>query len=175
MVTLITGGIKSGKSSFALSLGEGYKNRLFIATAEPFDDDMKKKIDLHKMERGDGWTTIEEPLNLTNALKDSEHYDFIIIDCLTMWVNNILYHKVDIDIYINDFLKYLKRGLNSELVLVTNEVGLGIIPIDSVVREYVNLLGQVNQKLAHLSERVILMVSGLPFYIKGQNHELQAF
>lgn len=166
MVTLITGGIKSGKSSYALKLGEKFDKKLYIATAEPFDDEMKKKIALHREERGNGWDTIEEPINLIRAIKKGVNYDFILIDCITMWINNLIYYKKDAEKYADELVNFLKIFNTKSIVFVTNEVGLGIIPIDEVSRRYVNLLGIVNQKISSISDHVILMISGCPFYVK---------
>lgn len=166
MVTLITGGIKSGKSSYAIKLGENFNKKIYIATAEPFDDEMRKKISLHREERGNGWDTIEEPINLIDAIRKGLNYDFILIDCITMWINNLLYYGKDVENYANELIDFLTFNQNKNIVFISNEVGLGIVPLDEVSRMYVNLLGIVNQKIASISTTVILMVSGCPFYIK---------
>lgn len=166
MVTLITGGIKSGKSSFGVKLGNRYEKKLYIATAEPFDEEMEKKIHLHKVERGSSWDTIEGPIDLKRSLIQANGYDFILLDCITMWLNNLLFYKEDIDKRVEEFLSFLPKQKAKELIIISNEVGLGVIPYDLSSRRYVNYLGLINQKIADISDRVIFMVSGLPLNIK---------
>lgn len=172
MVTVITGGIKSGKSSYALKLGERFDKKLYIATAEPFDEEMKKKIALHRKERVNGWDTIEEPINLIHAIEKGVNYDFILIDCITMWINNLIYYEKDAEKYADELLDFLKVFNTKNIVFVTNEVGLGIVPMDEISRRYVNLLGITNQKIALVATNLILMVSGYPLYIKSLQRHL---
>jgi|Wag4MinimDraft_12_1082652.scaffolds.fasta_scaffold00843_3 adenosylcobinamide kinase/adenosylcobinamide-phosphate guanylyltransferase len=165
MITIITGGVKSGKSSFALELGKNYQKKLYIATSEAFDEEMKKKIQRHRTERDHTWSTVEEPLNIDKALTQNSGFEYVVLDCITVWLNNILYHKNDVEQYFNSFADTLKI-INLNITIVTNETGMGIIPADSLTREYVNLLGTINQKIAKIADNLILMVSGYPFWIK---------
>ncbi|WP_022670721.1 bifunctional adenosylcobinamide kinase/adenosylcobinamide-phosphate guanylyltransferase [Hippea alviniae] len=164
MITLITGGVKSGKSRFALKLTENKKDKFFIATAEPIDDEMKAKIEKHKLERKGEFTTIEEPIYLAKAISNIQNAQVCIIDCLNIWVNNLLYYdKLD---QIEELLKLLKNFVKFELIFVSNEVGMGLLPADKLSRHFVNLLGNLNQQIAAMSDAVYFMVSGLPLKIK---------
>jgi len=170
-ISFITGGIRSGKSRYALSLAQRYKGKgVFIATAEPFDNEMKERIEKHKEERGDTFQTIEEPRNLKKAiLSIPSHTDIAVIDCLTVWLGNLLhYHnnKVE-DMYeTEEFLNCLDTP-PCDLIIVSNEVGMGIISDNPMARNFQNLSGSVNQRIANIAERVIMMVSGLPLNVKG--------
>jgi adenosylcobinamide kinase/adenosylcobinamide-phosphate guanylyltransferase len=170
MVTVITGGIKSGKTSFGLKFGGRFKNKVYIATAEGFDNEMKKKIEQHRLERGEEWITIEEALELHNAITLAKEFDLIIIDCITLWINNLLYYKKDLTDYLEKLLYTISEIKNNNLIIITNEVGLGVIPYDKITREYVNFLGIANQKIASIADNLILMVSGNPLIIKGDIH-----
>lgn len=174
MVTVITGGIKSGKTSFGLKIGKGYNKKLYIATAEPFDEEMKNKIDRHRYERGDEWKTLEEPIDLIAALKKSKKYPFTLIDCITMWLNNLFYYKKDIEKEIDNFIEYIKQ-IDNNIVIITNEIGLGVIPHDPLTRRYINILGILNQKIADLADEVIFMISGQPSFIKVSKNSFQHF
>ncbi|AEA34277.1 bifunctional adenosylcobinamide kinase/adenosylcobinamide-phosphate guanylyltransferase [Hippea maritima] len=163
-ITLITGGVRSGKSRYALKMALSYKRRLFIATAVAFDDEMKKRIEKHKQERGNLFKTIEEPVYLSRALDGANNFDVCLIDCLTVWVSNLLFYKKEAQ--IEAFFKALDK-ITSDVVVVSNEVGLGIMPDNTLSRRYVDLLGEVNQKLADVSDRVVFMISGQPLNVKS--------
>lgn len=166
MVTLITGGIKSGKTSYGLSLGKLYTSKAYIATAVSFDNEMKDKIEMHQKERGKLWKTVEEPIEISKALYSITE-DFVMIDCVTLWLNNLIYYEKDIDLYIKSFCDTLIY-CPKEVIIVTNEIGLGVIPEKKNIREYINKLGLLNQKIGEIADRVVLMVSGIPIYIKGE-------
>jgi len=160
MRTLITGGIKSGKSSRALVLAEQFDTpRYFLATAIPFDDEMRERIRLHQQERKERFITIEEPLALHTKLTNN-----MILDCIPMWLNNILYYEKvqELDNLIELFLQNLPQNI----VIVTNEIGWGVIPDNPLARQYEILLGKVNMRLASYCDAVELMVSGIPLKIK---------
>ena len=165
MICLITGGVKSGKSRYAVEMAKKYNcKRYFIATAEAFDDEMKEKIMRHKEEREGLFETIEEPVFLPNALTKVENNAVCVVDCLTVWTFNLLhYNKTE---EIDNFLEILKK-INFDLYIVTNEVGMGIVPADSLSRHYRDMLGSINQKVAKMADRVVLMVSGIPVQIKS--------
>lgn len=167
MITLITGGVKSGKTTFALKLGETYQKKLYIATAEPFDEEMERKIEKHQQERDGSWTTAEEPTEIFNAVQKGAEFEYTVLDCITVWMNNLFYHKKDIGIYTERFIGALKN-INFNLTIVTNETGLGVIPADKLSRDYTNMLGITNQKIAKVADQTIFMVSGLPIYIKNK-------
>ncbi|UOD34946.1 bifunctional adenosylcobinamide kinase/adenosylcobinamide-phosphate guanylyltransferase [Deferribacteraceae bacterium V6Fe1] len=165
MVTLITGGIKSGKTDFAIKLGLEYKKRAYLATAEPFDDEMLKRINKHREDRGNLFFTIEEPINICNKLVSCSDCEVIIIDCITTWLGNLFHYNKNINEYIEQFLTTI-TNLPFDIIVITNEVGFGIIPSDKLTREYVDILGKLNQKIAAVADVCYLLVSGIPVKIK---------
>lgn len=168
-VTLITGGGRSGKSRYALELTASRGSKVFIATAEAFDDEMADRIHRHRRERGDAFATIEEPLRLAEALAHvPPKTEVAVIDCITVWLGNLMHHlHVDENHCepVEQFLSVLASP-PCDVVIVTNEVGLGLIPGDALSRAYRDLAGSVNQKLAAAADAVFLVVSGIPLKIK---------
>ena len=169
-VTLITGGCRSGKSRYALDLARLCERRVFIATAEGFDDEMRDRISKHQAERGPGFETIEAPCDLAGALRGlSPAVDVAVVDCLTVWLGNLTHrHGETPGIYpeVTDFLKAIEEPV-CNLLLVTNEVGLGVVPENAMARCYRDLAGRLNQEVACRAERVIMMVCGLALFVKG--------
>lgn len=166
---LITGGMKSGKSSFALELAKNYEKKAFLATGVPFDDEMKSRIEKHKIERGKDFDTFEEPLEVSRILNEiSDKYDVIIFDCLTTYLGNLFYYNVDIETYLERLLNTFSILTNSstQLIVITNEVGWGIIPENKLARVYIETLGKLNTKISRLAHEVYLMVSGIGVRIK---------
>ncbi len=164
---LILGGVKSGKSRLALTLAEKFPlPRIYVATAEPFDEEMQEKIRRHREERDASWETIEAPLELVEALNIGENYNVCLVDCLTVWLGNLWYHGRDLKREKRRLLSLLSR-FKTNVILVSNEVGLGVIPAQKDVRRYAEALGDLNQELAKLCHRVYLVVAGLPLLIKG--------
>jgi adenosylcobinamide kinase/adenosylcobinamide-phosphate guanylyltransferase len=160
MRTLVTGGIKSGKSTHALVLAQDFPApRSFLATAEAFDEELRARIARHQAERGRDFRTIEEPLRIHERLADN-----MVLDCLTLWVNNVLYYEKESE--FETWLAALVAGLPPNIVIVTNEVGMGFVPGDPLSRRYGILLGRANAALAAACDRVILMVAGLPLVVK---------
>ncbi|ODN30527.1 bifunctional adenosylcobinamide kinase/adenosylcobinamide-phosphate guanylyltransferase [Fervidobacterium thailandense] len=163
---LVTGGVKSGKSTFALSLALKYEKRAFVATGVPFDDEMKERIRKHKEERKDLFDTYEEPVDVANVLRELDgKYDVIILECLTTYLGNLLHYNEDVESRFN-MLVDVVEGMSSELVVVTNEVGWGIIPENNLARRYVELLGRWNSRLAKIAREVYLVVSGIGVRIR---------
>jgi adenosylcobinamide kinase / adenosylcobinamide-phosphate guanylyltransferase len=171
-ITLITGGGRSGKSGQALSRAERYGSRAFIATAEPIDGEMQERIARHKQERADSFITIEEPIDLDAALrKGPAGVETVVVDCLAVWVGNLMHHCPSRE---HEFIDRFIDGIGKtafDLILVTNEVGMGIVPDNEMSRQYRDLLGMVNQRIAVLAHEVVLMVSGIPLIIKGGDRE----
>lgn len=167
MITLITGGVKSGKTAYALKLCENYKSKTYIATAEAFDEAMNNKIDAHKAERDSSWVTIEESVSLHSAFDNAENQDVILIDCITMWLNNLSYKQLNIEKHIDHFIKRLSET-KRPVFIVTNEVGLGVMPADPDGCRYADELGRLNSRLAAKADRVIVMISSIPLIIKGE-------
>lgn len=168
-VTLLTGGGRSGKSAQALRLAEPFARKAFIATAEAFDDEMRARIARHKEERAEKFLTIEEPLDLAGAIRGlAGRADVVIVDCLTVWLGNLMHHRgAERSEYteIDDLIDALSAP-PCDVILVTNEVGMGIIPIDAMTRRYRDLAGIINQRAAACANTVVLMVSGIPLTVK---------
>ncbi len=181
MVVLITGGTRSGKSKYTIFKGEEINGKkAYIATAEPLDEEMAQRIEKHKRKRHQIWNTYEEPVKLyETVLKIKEDYDVIVIDCLTLWLSNIISAlnyskekvKEEIDQLINILAKLTKSSDNLSnpkvIYIVTNEVGMGIVPENEIARLFRDMAGKLNQKVAEISKEVYLMVSGVPVKIKG--------
>ena len=170
-ITLITGGARSGKSSHALSLARQYPlPRAFIATAEPFDTDMRRRIERHRLERAEDFSTCESPLDLAASLKEMRRKVHVaVVDCLTVWLGNLLHHYPDTpqsQEQVDCFLLALERP-PCDLIVVTNEVGMGIVPHNDLARQFRDLAGTLNQQVAARADRVVFMVSGCPVLVKG--------
>ena len=178
---LVTGGARSGKSRFAqeLALKSG-KPVLFVATAEAGDEEMKQRIRAHQRSRPPGWGTLEITTGVGNAvLKEAGGVQLIIVDCITMLVNNVFNRHADRSLEqidttlvekevtreIAELIECLKQ-VNAEFIIVTNEIGLGLVPANPIDRLYRDLLGKANRLLAEQVDEVYLMVAGLPVLIK---------
>ncbi|MCX7028416.1 MAG: bifunctional adenosylcobinamide kinase/adenosylcobinamide-phosphate guanylyltransferase [Spirochaetes bacterium] len=160
MRTLITGGVKSGKSSRALVIARRFPEpRYFLATAEAFDGEMRERIARHKAQRPNSFVTIEEPLEIQDCLREN-----MILDCVTFWLNNMFHYGREEG--IKAAVETLIARLPRSIVVVTNEVGMGIVPGDPLSRRYSETLGRVNAQLASACDEVVLMVAGLPLLIK---------
>jgi adenosylcobinamide kinase/adenosylcobinamide-phosphate guanylyltransferase len=170
-IILITGGARSGKSIYAeqraAALGS---RRLYVATAEPKDEEMTRRISEHKSRRGNEWATIEEPVQLGEALlAQRSRTDCVLVDCLTLWLSNLLLRrngkyavrKVD------ELIEILPQ-LDFHLILVTNEVGWGIVPDNMLARQFRDLAGWANQQFAAAANEVVLTVAGVPLIVKKE-------
>jgi adenosylcobinamide kinase/adenosylcobinamide-phosphate guanylyltransferase len=160
----ISGGAKSGKTRHALERAEGWQgDLLYIATAEAGDDEMKRRIAAHQEERGPRWSTLEEPLDLAKAVESGEGYCAALIDCLTLWTSNLLHHHGDdpdaLEERVSAFIDALKAR-RTNIVVVTNEVGLGIVPANALARHFRDLAGSINQRVAAVADEAVLVVSG---------------
>ena len=167
-IVFVIGGAKSGKSSFALDRAQSLSGRkAYIATAEPLDDEMKERIEKHKRQRGEDWDTFEEPLHIDLVLKKmSDDYSVVIIDCLTLWLSNLLLGKENSEAKMNDLVSSLKNCSGQTIFVVSNEVGMGIVPDNALSRMFRDLAGTVNQKMAELADEVYLVTAGIPIRIK---------
>ena len=169
--TFVIGGCRSGKSSFALDQADSIKgnNKYFIATSVPTDAEMKKRVKKHQQERGDHWHTIEEPVLLHETINEySSTADVILVDCLTLWASNLLFYSYTPD-QIETAITDLEASLdqcNCPVFLVSNEVGTGIVPENTLARQFRDLAGLVNQRMAKTVDRVVLMVAGIDVQIK---------
>jgi adenosylcobinamide kinase/adenosylcobinamide-phosphate guanylyltransferase len=165
-ITLITGGTGAGKTAHALKLAENFTRKIYIATAEIIDDEMKAKVDAHIKERDETYATIEEPVYLAKTLSECENADVIIIDCITFWINNLMFKNIDVENESDKLVNTLQKT-DKSVIIVTNEVGLGIIPCDKTTRLYAKYLSVLNKKLAAIADEVYLLVSGIEIKIKG--------
>lgn len=167
LITFIIGGARSGKSSFALSKASKLEGKkAYIATAQALDDDMKERIEKHKKERPEEWMTFEEPLNISALIKDfQDKYDVILLDCLTLWLSNLLFSNRAVEEDIEYFCSSLVT-CHSSLFIVSNEVGMGIVPENELSRRFRDLSGYLNQKVAEIADEAYLVTAGIPIKIK---------
>lgn len=168
---LVTGGSRSGKSRHALELTANQNvAKIFIATAEPFDEEMAERIKLHQQERGKEWTTIEEPLDPAGVVREKGNQPgFIVLDCVTLWLNNMLMKNMtrqSILERVHAFISECKKS-TSDIIVITNELGSGIVPLEASARAFRDIAGQTNQILAAEFDEVISMVSGIAVTIKA--------
>jgi adenosylcobinamide kinase/adenosylcobinamide-phosphate guanylyltransferase len=166
--TLVLGGARSGKSAFAESLvtDTGLK-RHYLATGRAWDDEMRARIGKHRADRGEGWVTVEEPLELTSALAgidDPAHG--VLIDCLTLWATNLMMEERDM---AREFSRLRDHALSARarLVFVSNEVGLGIVPENRMARDFRDHAGRLHQQIAAIADEVYFVAAGLPLKMKG--------
>ncbi|MBR9987683.1 MAG: bifunctional adenosylcobinamide kinase/adenosylcobinamide-phosphate guanylyltransferase [Desulfosarcina sp.] len=167
---LVIGGCRSGKSSHALQLAEGMgPRRVFVATCVPRDDEMQARVDRHRRERSDTWRTLEIPVNLAEAIRaHSPAAEVMLVDCLTLWLNNLLLQTQDpprIQRQIDDLAEAVKTAPHA-VILVSNEVGAGIVPGNRLARLYRDLAGWTNQAVAAACDRVVWTIAGIPVTIK---------
>ncbi|HEY6874069.1 MAG TPA: bifunctional adenosylcobinamide kinase/adenosylcobinamide-phosphate guanylyltransferase [Geobacteraceae bacterium] len=166
----ITGGARSGKSRLAEKLAAGYGAPLgYIATGRAGDAEMAQRIDRHRARRGPAWRTIEEPLDLAGALgENQEGCAALLVDCVTLWLTNLLLKQGDAAALAEvEGLIRLFPGLKTPLILVSNEVGMGIVPENGLARTFRDLAGEANELLARAADEVYVMFSGLPLKLKG--------
>lgn len=176
-LVLITGGARSGKSSYALNLAETFgSERLFIATCPSIDAEMAERVRRHKVERqGRGWATVECEMELATVFgQQARAFQVVLLDCITLWVNNVLYSHDHSGINVNDHLigqlceEWLDTTINypGTVICVTNEVGLGIVPDNALARKYRDLVGTCNQIIGGRADEVIFVSCGIPLHLK---------
>lgn len=174
-IILVLGGARSGKSTFALKLAQKYKkNVAFVATCQALDKEMSQRISLHKKNRPKEWDTFEECTDISSLLSEiSSNYKCIIIDCLTLLVSNLYLSGItekSIEAKITTVLKTIKRT-KTTCIIVSNEVGLGIVPANKVAREFRDIAGRINQLFAREADEVFFTVSSIPVKIKRSKNE----
>ena len=177
-LTLVLGGVRAGKSRYEQELAQGGGRVLYVATAEAGDDEMAARIQAHRDERPSDWATLEEPIDVVGALEPLlVDYDTVLIDCLTLWVSNLLLQDPD-DGEVQANIQTRARRLvdlyaqsNSAWIVVSNEVGLGVIPAARLGRDYADALGRVNQQFAAATDEAIVMFAGLPVSLKARGLE----
>ena len=171
-VTLVLGGARSGKSRYAQRLAEQSTRVTFVATAERREDEeMHRKIERHRAERPAHWATVEEPIALGRVIQASENKcDAILIDCLTLFGSNLLEacgsDEASIEASVGELCAALKATTRT-VILVSNEVGSGVVPAYALGRRFRDIVGEINQRVAAVADTVLLMVAGLPFPLKG--------
>jgi adenosylcobinamide kinase/adenosylcobinamide-phosphate guanylyltransferase len=165
---LVLGGARSGKSRHAEDLAGSHRGeRIYVATAEAGDEEMRVRIARHRERRGIGWRTIEEPVRLADVLKrECAASCFVLVDCLTLWISNLMLQAEKVQPAIGQLCELVPR-LEGTLVVVSNEVGLGVVPDNELARRYRDEVGFANQQLAAVCDQVVFMVAGLPLKLKG--------
>jgi adenosylcobinamide kinase/adenosylcobinamide-phosphate guanylyltransferase len=171
MITLIIGGTRSGKSRHALNLASAAPGnaKAYIATAQALDEEMTDRIRRHKDERSEDWVTFEEPFGLGSLLREvCSHFDQILVDCLTVWLSNKLLNEPElVEGSIDGLVQaLLETHRKTQYFVVTNEVGLGIVPENALARKFRDLAGLLNQKVAEVADHVYLVSAGIPIKIK---------
>ena len=166
-VTLILGGARSGKSRYAEALAPRRKGEpAYIATAEITDAEMRERIRHHREQRGAHWRTIEAPLDLVAALRQADGLKaFTLVECLTVWINNLIFHGKDVAQEVERFHQSLAE-VKGHVVIVSNEVGLGIVPDNALARRFRDELGRAHQTIAQMADEVVFIAAGLPMTLK---------
>jgi len=166
-LTLVLGGAASGKSAYAEKLvSTSGRHLYYIATAQAYDEEMRIKIVAHQARRGSGWTTIEAPLDVAPVLAEADASSAVLIDCATLWLSNHLIEGNDLATQESRLLKAI-HGCAAPVVVVSNEVGQGIVPATSDGRHFRNAQGRLNQSLAARAKLVVAVMAGLPMVLKG--------
>ncbi|SMC82067.1 bifunctional adenosylcobinamide kinase/adenosylcobinamide-phosphate guanylyltransferase [Rhizobium sp. RU36D] len=165
---LVLGGARSGKSRFAEELcGQSGLERHYVATGRAWDDEMRDRIAQHRLDRGDGWMTHEEPVQLADILRRIDAPDrVVLVDCLTLWVTNLMLDEADIPARCAE-LTALLPTLSARVVFVSNEVGLGIVPENRMARDFRDHAGRLHQMVAAVAAEVYFVAAGLPLKMKG--------
>lgn len=169
MLQLILGGARSGKSRLAEKLAsESGLDVIYIATSQPVDAELNQRVALHRQRRPESWGLIEEPLELARVLRENAAPDHcLLVDCLTLWLTNLLLENSErLALELEALLDCLVQ-LPGEIIFVSNETGLGVVPLGELTRRYVDEAGLLHQALAERCERVVLTVAGLPLILKG--------
>ena len=181
-LTLVLGGVRAGKSTYAQQLAAKGGRVLFVATAEAGDADMQTRIEAHRESRPSNWDTLEEPVDLVEELTPLlDRYDTVLLDCLTLWVSNLLLRDQDTDSSRKDILAETRRLLdlyqssNASWIVVSNEVGLGVVPPTKLGRIFADELGRVNQIVAVKADDVYFMAAGLTLKLKSTNERGDTF
>ena len=168
----LLGGARSGKSRRALILAESYERRIMIATAEAGDEEMAERIAVHRAERDSSWRTIEEPLDLAAAfctasgtVADCSPKTVVVVDCLTLWLSNLMQAGLDVDAETGRLLQSVSQ-CEADIIFITNEVGLGLVPETKLGRHFRDAQGRLNQRLAEAADVVEFVAAGLPLRLK---------
>jgi len=173
---LVLGGARSGKTGFAERLAMRAGQRpAYLATAEALDDEMRERVRTHRQQRGGTFATIEEPLELSHALlRAAREHDAILVDCLTLWITNMIVANMNVAEAVDELVATLGRISSARVILVSNEVGLGIVPDNAMARMFRDLAGSAHQRLAEICDDAYFVVAGLPLVLKGSAPEVEA-
>ena len=168
LTTFILGGARSGKTSRAQALAEATgQQRCYVATAQAFDTEMKARIEVHQAERGKGWSTLEAPLYLADAVTNAATgNDVVLVDCLTLWLSNLMHHERNVASETSALIEAINASA-TPVILVSNEVGMSIVPENRLAREFRDAQGRLNQQIAAAADVVELVAAGLPLKLKG--------
>jgi adenosyl cobinamide kinase/adenosyl cobinamide phosphate guanylyltransferase len=168
ITTLVLGGARSGKSRHAEALLDGISGPLtYIATAQAFDAEMHQRIAAHRQRRDDRWTTVDAPIDLPEAMAEAGNAP-VLIDCLTLWLSNLVLGEQDVDA-ASARLEAALMDRKAMTVLVSNEVGMGIVPENALARRFRDQQGTLNQRIAAMADHVVFVAAGLPLTLKGPN------
>lgn len=167
-LTFVIGGARSGKTSYALAkaVEMSAERRVMIATAQALDEEMAARIARHRLERGDEWLTVEAPLALADAVRDLRAGDVAVIDCLTLWLSNLLLGDIEVGPAVEELCAALKRS-PANVTVVSNEVGQGIVPDNVLARRFRDEAGWMHQAIAAAADRAVMVVAGLPVVLKA--------
>lgn len=167
-ILFVLGGARSGKSRYAQARAEAIsERRIYIATAQAFDAEMEERIAMHQADRGEGWETVEAPFDLPDAIVAHAAPDrVVLVDCLTLWASNLLLADQDAEAETERLIKALGRAMG-QVILVANEVGLGIVPDNALARRFRDIAGRINQATASAANECVVLFAGLPMVLKG--------
>ncbi len=163
MITLVLGGARSGKSAHAEKIIEWLGGGTYLATSRVWDAEMAERVQIHKDRRNHLWTTIEEPVHISDLIQSSQGP--MLVDCLTLWLFNLMEEECDISLETNKLCAALAAA-KQDIVLVSNEVGLGIVPENALARKFRDQAGRLNQAVAQAADRVLFIAAGLPLTLK---------
>ena len=165
---LIIGGIRSGKSEFAENLTLSFSNNpIYISTCKVIDEETKSRVKKHKLRRNKKWIEYEAYINLVELIKLTNGNVPRLVDCITLWINNMIFEKVDCEAEVHKLINILNRQI-TPTVLVTSEVGLSIIPDNKLARDFIDIVGQTNRMIAESADTVYFVTAGIPTKIKGR-------
>lgn len=167
-LTFVIGGARSGKTGYALAkaVETSAERRVMIATAQALDEEMAARIARHRQERGDDWLTIEAPLALTEAVRELRAGDVAVVDCLTLWLSNLLLGDIEVGPAVDELCTALTAS-SASVIVVSNEVGQGIVPDNLLARRFRDEAGWMHQAIAAAADRAVLVVAGLPVILKA--------
>ncbi len=169
-IIFVTGSVRSGKSSFAVSLARKIDRQVvFVATCKPADREMKERVRKHKKSRPKTWKTIEEEMHLPAVIRKIKGKKVVIIDCLTLWISNLLLSGLKEKQVLKRVVSLIAalKSTNSSLIVISNEVGWGIVPDNRLCRVFRDIIGVAHQKIARVSNEAYLLISGIPLKMKG--------